>query len=153
MIGAVLSSELHKRSSIFKAVMFMTESFSSGINYYLEPINRIVEKLNCDKTYEKLDFLILCGELLAEGYDFPRAWEESVKSSKLPLRKDEKQELINFGLSLGKTDLSSQNKILNMYNNIFLTFSKKADDEKNKYGTATIAVSFLLGSLLFILLL
>ncbi len=153
MIGVALSSELNKRCRIFKTILFMTEAFSSAISYYLEPINKIVHKLSKEKSYEQLDFLELCSDFLNEGIDFPLAWEKSVRSSKLPLKNNEKQELINFGCSLGKTEPSTQSKVLNMYNSIFAAFSKKADDEKEKYGTATTVLSFLLGSLLFILLL
>lgn len=153
MIGVVLSSKLQKRSQMFKSIVFMLEVFSAGINYYVEPINKIIIKISKDIAYEKLDFIKQCNEMLKNGYDFPNAWEISINNSALPIRKNEKQELINFGLNIGKTDISGQNKILNMYNSSFLAFSKKADEEKSKYSTPISAICFLIGSLLFIMLL
>ena len=115
------------------------------------PLDELIYEISKDGEFSKLAYISACDRLLRQGYDFPCAWQNSIITSDLPLKNDEKEKLVSLGNSIGKTDSEGQKSILKIYYDMFLALSKKADEEKEKYSSTAFLTCFLFGCALFIL--
>lgn len=152
MIGMSLSERLKKRNELFKSILIMIDGFSSKINYLMKPVDELIFDFKHDNSCENLTFIPLCADFLNQGSDFPDAWKKAIDKSELPLKNEERSKLQAFGLSIGKTDIEGQKSVFGMYREFFLTFSEKAEAEKEKYSSMAFITCFLCGCALFILL-
>lgn len=152
LLGITLSSRLKKRSEVFQSILIMIDSFSSKINYMMKPVDELIFDFQKEGRCDNLTFISLCAEFLDGGNDFPIAWIKAIDSSELPLKKDEISKLCSLGLSIGKSDVEGQNAVLKMYYAFFQSFSRKAEEEREKYSSMTFITCFLCGCALFILL-
>lgn len=150
MAGVSISVQLKKRLCFFEELTLMLRTFTSDINYFHRPLNRLISDFN--KNESKPDFIMLCSSMLDSGADFPEAWATAVSECCTLLNKDEKTKLIEYGKNIGKTDTEGQKQIFETYYSYFKSYEVKAKDDYNKYNRTVIASFFFMGCGLFILM-
>jgi len=130
----------------------MVEELSNGIFYLSLPLDEILVVINNRGSCKKLTFIALFNEFIDCGSDFPDAWKKSVYSCSLPLKREEKEKIISFGLSLGRSDSENQRSLLKLYSAQFNTYANEAYNLKKKYSLTSAFMGFLCGGAVFILL-
>ena len=130
----------------------MNEEITNGICYFSLPLDEILIGIVSNGTCKNLAFLILFNKLSGSGIDFPDAWRQSVCECSLPLKKDECDKLLSFGLSLGRSDSENQKRLLKFYRTQFNTFAEEAYAMKKKYSLTSVIIGLLSGGAVFILL-
>lgn len=152
MTGLTLSVRLKKRCELFGNLLMLINDFSSEINYLAKPVDEIVIELRKSGKYERVSFISICVDLINSGHDFPEAWCFAIDRCNLPFKAEEKEKLKSLGLIIGRSDINGQNNALKMYYDFFVSFCKRAEEEKEKYFTMTFVTCFLCGCALFILM-
>ena len=151
-LGVGISSRLKKRSVFLaEAVMFISR-VSMEIEYVNLPLFEILKKINESGCCRSLDFIPSCISLWEKGEDFSFAWQNSLKNSALPMKKEEKAKLFDMGDMLGMSDAEGQRAMLSLYAEYFSAYSTRAAEEYGKYGKMCITLSAVTGTGLFILL-
>lgn len=128
----------------------MLRLFSYSISYYRQPLTELISDFY--KNERSVEFIKACVLMLEAGDDFPEAWSVAVRKNCPYLKKEERTKLIEYGRSIGKSDIDTQKAILDTYCVYFDKFRNKASEDYYKYNRPVIASGFFLGCGLFILL-
>ena len=152
MTGLSFSERFEKRYIIFEELLLMTEEITNGICYLLLPLDEMLIGISGNGMCKNLTFLDSFKKLTYSGVDFPEAWRQSVFSCRLPLSKVERDKIVNFGLSLGRSDSESHKSLVKLYSLQFNTYADEAYAMKKKYSFTSVVTGLLCGGAVFILL-
>ncbi len=137
------------RKDLYTGFVMLVENVTNEIKYFVKPISEAVLSNSVCIEKKMLNILIA---YLNKGYDFPVAWEKSVKEADLPVSSYEKEKIINMVSSLGKSDADIQVNILNSFRNYFIKMAEKAEYSNIKYSSSIFASSVLFGGAVFLIL-
>lgn len=152
LMGMSLSLRLKRRRDyLYETVAFLT-SAEIGIEYVRLPVTDILKNFQSSGGCKSLDFIDGCILYCDEGEDFFVSWKRAVEASLLPMKKQEKEKLVSLGGLLGTSDASGQRSILALFVKTFSLYREKAEEEYEKYGRMTIALSLAAGLGIFIFL-
>lgn len=76
---------------------------------------------------QELQFIEKCIDLMNSGAEFAYAWAESLKNSGLNLSGDEESFIVSFADIVGKSDVQTQNRMLDIY-------IRQADEKVEELG-------------------
>lgn len=130
----------------------MIEEMKILLQYLNMPLSEMFKSLDNKAHLKDLDFIGKCVSAMENGSDFPIAWKNSVFSTSVLYKTQEKERLLQLGLNLGAGDTESQLKILNVYSVYFQGFLEKAKQECKKNASTSAVLGFLSGFMIFILL-
>lgn len=147
-----MATRLKKRTSYLKDMVSFFEAFSVEIEYSMSDLPVIIKKLSESQMYCDMCFLKECVRFIEYGKDFPVAWSSAVEKNTPLLNCDERDKLISFGLTLGTTDISGQNKLIELFAGYFDMFFKCAKSRDEKFYGIYILSGTLTGFGLFILI-
>lgn len=151
-MGQTLNSYLKARVNYLEKTIMMIDFFEYRMNILMMPVHEVVYMLKCESIYSELTYLSSCADFIDRGYDFPEAWEKSIYESKAILKKEEKNKLMSFGKSIGKTDAESQHKTIELYRDYFIRQSEYAKEERKKYAVPIMTTCFMMGFAVLILI-
>lgn len=106
LVGRELSGRLKRRHHFFLALEDLCAQMSAMIRYERLPLDRIILRL-CEHSAE---FTGLCALRINDGDHFHEAWGYAVAHSDdcALLKPAEREELLRFGGSLGRSDISGE---------------------------------------------
>lgn len=130
----------------------MLEEMKILLQYLNIPVYEMLIQISDKEYLKELDYVQECITVMNCGTDFPLAWKRSVLSANQLYKREEIDKLLQLGENLGTSDAENQMKILNMQTSYFETFLKSAEEQSQKYSTASITLSVLFGCMIFILI-
>ena len=147
-IGYMFSTKYKKRTNLFKTVVILCQKLNVEINFSRERLKKLFTSLD-EPTKKNLlgidrNFLnyLEGGELndktLFEGVNI--------------LDASEKEILLSFFKTLGRSDVDSQSKELSNYEKRFEEISQKCKEENKKYGSLSIKLGVVASLLIAVLL-
>ncbi|MEG1436053.1 MAG: stage III sporulation protein AB [Oscillospiraceae bacterium] len=152
--GRYLSQRLYQRTKLLEQSISMIYTIKTNMEYCNTPVAEMLEKLSSTNGVEKLGFIKNCRERCKEGVEFPVAWDKSIKNSTYinSLQKGDIELLLEFGKSLGTTDLNGQLNICNFYTNQLSQKQNEARERFKSYGKVYSSMGLLLGTAIAIIL-
>ncbi len=147
-IGYIFSLKYSRRAKFFKALVMLCQKLDVEINYSRERLKTLFESFD-EKTKKQL-------QGLDKNYLTYLANNTSLDESNLFkglnfLKQNEKDTLLIFFRSLGRTDLASQSKELKNFEKRFEEFSSFANGENKKYGSLSIKLGIIVGLIVVVL--
>ena len=141
-VGYVFSKKYKQRANFFMALIGLCQKFDVEINYSRERVKNIFNNLD-DKLKKKL-----CG--LDVNYVYCIENKVPLESSQLFkditfLKDSEKDIILPFFKSLGRSDVESQSKEIKNYQNRFEQLSSISLQENKKYGSLSIKLGIIFG--------
>lgn len=150
--GAAYSIKLSKRIVLLEKTLLMLQEMEVQIEYLNLPLLALISEIGSRDYLRDLSFLSECRSSVNSGMDFPEAWEQAVKNSVLNYKREEKDKLLQLGANLGRTDTENQISLLNMHISNFREFLDIAKKQKLKYGSLSFNAGFLLGCMIFVMI-
>ena len=147
-----MAIRLKKRTSYLADIVAFFESFSVELEYSMSDLPVIVKRLSDSQMCGCVSFLKECAVLFENGTDFPVAWSQAVTGNTPLLNVKERDKLLNFGLTLGTTDISGQKKLIDLFRGYFDTFFRQAKSCEEKFYAIYILSGVLAGFGVFILI-
>lgn len=150
--GVIYSINLKKRIKLLEKTILMIHEIKIQLEYLNMPVYEIINEVKSKKYLNELNFINECSKLVISGLDFPTAWENSVINTSLNYKRTEKDILLHLGLNLGVSNAESQIDMLNIHLKHFNDFLEKAKIKNQKYGSLSMLLGALSGSMIFILI-
>ena len=147
-IGYCFSRKYKQRADFFQAIIMLCQKFELEINYSRDRVKNIL--LNLDEKHKKKLFGV------DKNYILYLEQKEDLTKNLLfkefkHLKEDEKDLLIMFFKSLGRSDVDSQSREINNFQDRFESISKSAIADNKKYGALSIKLGFIAGLFLVVL--
>lgn len=130
-----------RRIALLNAAIDAVRTIRRRIEYFLEPLDSIMVRLQTEN-----DFFI-------DGNDsgFFENWKKSVMSRSAILKPEEKNELLRFGDSLGKSDREGQMLLCGAMEEKLLDFRTNAVEDKTRFSRLAVMLPVFGGTALVIL--
>lgn len=152
LTGIFSARRLKIRSLTVDCVLLFISLLQNDVSYTLTPLCCAVENAaDCPALY-LLDFLPGCTALVRQGMDFPAAWSRAVEQSRTLLNKQERNQLVQMGYSLSRSDSSGQKRIFDFYREAFTLITQKARSDRQKYTGLISVAGVLLSALTAVIL-
>ena len=147
-IGYSFSRKYKQRADFFGAIVMLCQKFNLEINYSRERVKNILKNLD-DKHKKKLygvdkNYILyleqqeeLTKDLLCKNFKY--------------LKEDERDLLLMFFKSLGRSDVESQSKEINNFQERFDNLTKTAVADNKKYGSLSLKLGFIAGLFIVVL--
>lgn len=148
-IGFKFSSRYTKRKKFFDSIIVLADKLSMEINFSRERLKVLLE--NCDTSTQKnlleidkkyIDFLDKKCELNTE----------TIFGKTTLLNNDEKQLVVLFFKTLGRSDVENQTKEIKSFIARFSEIKNKCDIEQKKYGSLSAKLGVVAGLMFAIVL-
>jgi len=101
---------------------------------------------------EKDDFYVILKDCLVSNINFEELLKEKNKKIKY-LTKEDVDYLQTYVNNLGTTDLDTQSRFLDVADKVLIEKNTKANKDENKYKTLCLKIGFLIGLIIFIIIL
>ncbi len=150
LVGMRLYLRLKTRRAFLGEILLFLSNVKIEIEYISLPLCEVLRKIECSGSCRNLDFISRCLDGVDEDEDFSTAWCNAIRSSSLPMRKEEREKLTGLGSFLGMSDLQGQMSLLSLFYESFSSYYKKADADFEKYGKTCITVSCIVATGIFI---
>jgi len=147
-IGYVFSLKYRRRATFFKTLVLICQKMDVEINYSRERVKNLFLNFD-DKTKKNLHGLDK--NYLAYLDNNSNLEETSLFKNLTFLKQNEKDCILLFFKSLGRSDLSGQSQELKNFEKRFDEFSTGANSENKKYGSLSIKLGVIAGLALIIL--
>ena len=151
LMGQKVSSLLKKRVIILEETVNFIVNIRLEMQFRADNLLSLLSSVYNLSVCRNLDYMIDCTERLSAGECFSSAWKTAVTNSRLPYRIEEKLKLISMSDFLGTSDKESQREMLGLYEEYFIAFFKKADEENTKYSKICVMLGFVSGFGIFIM--
>lgn len=147
-IGYIFSLKYRRRSVFFKTLVMLCQKLDVEINFSRERIRNLIAGFDekTKKNLQGLDKNYLTYLDNASPLD-----DVSLFQNINFLKQEEKDLILLFFKSLGRSDLSGQSRELNNYEKRFEEFSTGAVNENKKYGALSIKLGIIAGLVLIVL--
>lgn len=119
------------------------------------PVAEIILALAGNQEFAALKYLEACAGRLRSGIPFPQAWREAVtqEAGRSALNREDLELLLSFGRGLGTTDLSGQEKLCSMHEQMLeeqLNAARRQYQSRGKLGTVLGAAAGAVAVIFFI---
>ncbi|MBQ8197617.1 MAG: stage III sporulation protein AB [Clostridia bacterium] len=101
---------------------------------------------------ENDDFYVILKDCFVSNIKFDELLKEKNKKIKY-LTKDDVDYLQTYVNNLGTTDLDTQSRFLDVADKVLIEKNTKANKDENKYKTLCLKIGFLIGLMIFIIIL
>lgn len=154
MLGQYLSKRLIKRAEELKRIKIMLVVLSAELDYCQAPVDALIEKLCERNELSKLSLLTKCRDDMKSGEQFPIAWKQAVEreASSGFLNPSDTDILYSLGETLGTTGVAGQLSNIKMHEELLSENLKTAIENAQKYSKTVVAICFLTGLVLAIVL-
>ena len=146
-----MSLRLKKRVSLLEETVSFIVNLRLELQFRADNLYSLFSSLSALASCRSLGFITESKEKLKTDDSFSSVWRETVKGSALPYRADEKEKLISMADFLGTSDKETQSELLNLYEEYFMMFLKKAEIENEKYSKLCVMLGFVSGMGVFIM--
>ena len=146
-----MSLRLKKRVSLLEETVSFIVNLRLELQFRADNLYALFSSLSALASCRSLGFITESKEKLKTDDSFSSVWRETVKGSALPYKADEKEKLISMADFLGTSDKETQSELLNLYEEYFMTFLKKAEIENEKYSKLCVMLGFVSGMGVFIM--
>ncbi len=150
LVGMSLHSRLKKRRDFLHEMLVFISLIKIEFEFMSLTVLQVLRKIQSTGSCRNLDFINDCIKSINAGDDFSSAWHNAVSLSRLPMKKEEREKLADFGNLVGTSDIKGQLSLLSLFYESFLAYGKKADEDFEKYGKLCITVSIIVGTGIFI---
>ena len=147
-IGYYFSKKYKQRLQFFQSIVLLCQKFDVEINFSRERMKNIF--LNLDEKHQK--------KLFGVDKNFLAFLDQESALDKITLfknitflKEEEKDILLMFFKSLGRSDLDSQSKEIKNFTSRFDNLTKSAEQDNKKYGALSIKLG-IVASLFIIIL-
>ncbi len=148
-IGYIFSIKYKRRSSFFKSLVLLCQKMDVEINYSRERLKNLFQNFD-DKMKKNLQGIDKNFLQYLES-NSPLQEEALLKNINF-LKPNEKDLIMLFFKSLGRSDLASQSKELKNFEKRFEEFSQQATSENKKYGSLSIKLGIAAALMLIVVL-
>lgn len=147
-VGYMFSKKYRQRAHFFQALVMLCQKFDVEINFSRERLKKIFETLDIKQKSK------LCG--LVENFISFIEQENSLEKETLFkginfLKEEEKDVILMFFKTLGRSDVDSQSKEAKNYLFRFENLSTLANNENKKYGSLSIKLGIIAGLFIVVL--
>ena len=149
VVGYTFFNKYNKRKKFFKALIMLAEKLTVEINFSRERLKVLIE--NFDKTTKQNLLGIDEGFLNYLDRKTELNDKEIFKKTDV-LKKEEKDFILLFLKTLGRSDVENQTKEIANFTKRFEEFKAVSDVEYKKYGTLSLKLSLIAG-LFFVIVL
>ena len=147
-IGYVFSLKYRKRAFFFKTLVMLCQKFDVEINFSRERVKNLLLSFD-EKTKKNLQGL---DKNYIDFLDNRCQLDDSSLFKNINfLKQEEKDVILLFFKSLGRSDLDSQSKELKNFEKRFDELASSAGGENKKYGGLSIKLGIIVGLLVFVL--
>ena len=141
-VGWLFSQKYLKRKRFFNALIALADKLSLEINFSRERLKVLLE--NFDSTNKK--HLLGVDEAFADYLDKKcELSSETVFKKADILRQDEKDAVLLFLKTLGRSDVENQTKEIQTFVARFNEMKKVCDQEQKKYGSLSLKLGIVAG--------
>lgn len=141
-VGYIFSVKYRKRKNFFAAIIALADKLSLEINFSRERLKNLLESF--DKETAK--HLLGVDEKFVEYLDKKSELVDAEIFKKADcLKSDEKNLILLFLKTLGRSDVENQTKEISNFKAQFGEIKKKCDEEQKKYGTLSIKLGVVAG--------
>lgn len=141
-IGYIFSLKYRRRAIFFRTLVMLCQKIDVEINYSRERLKNLLKNFD-DKTKRNLHGLDANYITYLENNT---SLEEATLFKNINfLKQNEKDLILLFFKSLGRSDLASQSQELKNYEKRFEEFSNGASGENKKYGSLSIKLGIIAG--------
>lgn len=141
-IGYIFSLKYRRRATFFKTLVMLCQKIDLEINYSRERLRNLLKNFD-DKTKKNLHGLDK--NFIAYLENNTQLEEASLFKNINFLKQNEKDLIMLFFKSLGRSDLASQSQELKNYEKRFEELSNGATGENKKYGSLSIKLGIVAG--------
>ncbi len=147
-IGYIFSLKYKKRADFFKTLVMLCQKFDVEINYSRERLKNLFLSFD-EKTKKHLHGL---DKNFLSYLDNATTLDEANLFKNINfLKQNEKDLILLFFKSLGRSDLASQSTELKNFEKRFEEFSTLAGNENKKYGSLSIKLGIVAGLVVVVL--
>ncbi len=145
--GYCIASFQRKRVEALGEIVMMLSAMQTRLRYECLPVGALLKAAEENARGENLGFVSVCREKTERGEAFPKAWRESIESSRELCRliRNVLPCLIRLGEELGTTDLEGQLSCCGYYERIFCDELKEREEQNKKYSKLYPALGAMLG--------
>ncbi len=145
--GFYLSSVYDKKTKVLENVVMMLGIIKTQLRYVHLPLQSLMRLLEENETLKSLGFVSGCVKNIENGKPFRLSWKESIRNEKelCSLIPESLPYLIQFGESLGTTDLEGQLSCCEYYEHIFSKLLEEKKEQSRKYTKLFPTLGIMLG--------
>lgn len=135
LIGKISSNKLSKRARYINMMIEILEFVKNEISYNMTSMTELIEKINKNIYFKKLDICQMIYKNLLDGKSVTDSWKISTKNSEISdfLKNDELDQIMRIGDWLGNSNIDCQISKIDSTINILKQKLKKAEVDKDKY--------------------
>lgn len=147
-VGYAFSKKYKQRANFFMALIGLCQKFDVEINYSRERVKNIFNNLD-EKLKRNLQGI---DENYVECIEKKSHIEAGEIFKNITFLKDnEKDIILPFFKSLGRSDVESQSREIKNYQSRFESLSSQSQQENKKYGSLSIKLGLILGLLVAVI--
>ena len=128
LIGIKSAGKLTERVNTISTIIYFLGECEAKIRYCESSVAEIIHSFSQGEKSKNIPFLRKCDSLLSD-FDFPIAWEMALHDEKIQLSQSDLTLLEDFGNMIGRSDQTSQIKMLEY---IIRGFEISLEDAKEK---------------------
>lgn len=141
-VGYFFSAKYNKRKKFFAAIISFANKISLDINFSRERLKVLIQ--NFDEGTKK--HLLGIDERFLDYLDKKCELENEAIFGKIEiLKKEEKDLLLLFFKTLGRSDVENQTKEIQSFISRFVEVKDSCDKEQKKYGSLSLKLGFVAG--------
>lgn len=141
-VGYFFSSKYMKRKKFFGSLIALADKLSLEINFSRERLKVLLQ--NFDSTAKK-SLLGIDERFVSYLNKECELTSEDIFKKADCLKPEEKDVVLMFFKTLGRSDVENQTKEIQSYVSRFGDFKKKCDEEQKKYGSLAIKLGVIAG--------
>lgn len=147
-VGYVMSQKFSKRKKFFDTLIILAEKLSLEINFSRERLQVLMN--NFDENSKKN--LLGIDQKFSDFLDKKCDLDMSIFKNADCLKPDEKESVLLFLKTLGRSDVENQTKEIANFVSRFAEVKKVCDAEQKKYGSLCIKLGVIAGIFLAIII-
>ncbi len=147
-IGYIISLKYSRRAKFFKTIVMLCQKLNVEINFSRERLKALFLSFD-EKTQKQL--ASLDKNYIEYLENNSQLTEENLFKGITFLKQNEKDLLLLFFKSLGRSDLASQSQELSNYEKRFTEFSELSSSENKKFGSLSIKLGIIAGLVVVVL--
>ena len=149
VVGFTFFNKYDRRKKFFSSLIMLAEKLTVEINFSRERLKVLIENFN---KYTKQNLLGIDEGFVSYLDKKTELNEKEIFKKADVLKKDEKDFILLFLKTLGRSDVENQTKEIASFTNRFQEMRVISDTEYKKYGTLSLKLSLIAG-LFFVIVL
>lgn len=147
-LGTIAAELLSRRVKAIDSVLLLLKRIELEVRQFSSPFPQLMNKIANEE--KESGIAGDCVRRLNDGESFPEAWENGIKNSRLPFKKEERIMLSRLGKSLSACDREGVFQVLGICSDRFEIFLSEAKQTKEKYSKLCLFSGVFVGGMIFI---